>query len=552
MALHVAVVGCGTGGPAAALLLHRAGHRVNVFESVAAPGPVGAGILLQPTGLAVLGALGLYDKALSLGARIDDLQGRTARGRRIFDLRYRDLAPSCFGLGIHRGALFSLLFDALRRAGVALFTGVDIARIDAEGERRSRLIDGAGRAYGPFDLVIVAAGTQSRLRDATGLVRRDAPYPWGALWAIIPDPEDRYAGRLAQVYDGAHTMIGILPTGRLPDNARGPNLVSFFWSLPRSEHERWRAGDFNAWKREVLRLWPGIEPLVARLSNPAALTFATYSDVRMRRWATDRVVFIGDCAHAMSPQLGQGANLALVDALALAEALAAEAEVPTALARYCQLRRGHLGFYQAMSRFLTPLYQSHSRALGALRDWSFGPMARIPYLERQMLATLAGIKTGLFSAMPLNEPKRGLTMTIEPAKPGDLDAILALLRAADLPTGGVDQHLHGFVVARDDGALAGVAGAELYDGVGLLRSVAVAAPFRNRGVASKLCEAIHAKAAAQGVQALYLLTTTAQNYFGARGFEAVPRAVAPPAIQQCEEFRSLCPASAVLMRRNLA
>ena len=90
---HVAIVGYGTGGQAAALALARAGHHVEVFERVPNPGPVGAGFLLQPIGLQALWRLGLLDQACALGAPVARLHGETANGRAVMDMRYADLDP---------------------------------------------------------------------------------------------------------------------------------------------------------------------------------------------------------------------------------------------------------------------------------------------------------------------------------------------------------------------------------------------------------------------------------------------------------------------------
>src|SRR5262245_6216424 len=125
MPLRIAVVGCGTAGPAAALLLARADHEVEVLERVPDPSPVGAGLLLQPTGMAVLRALGLLDEIERRGARVDRLHGETTTGRVVMDLAYADLEPGLHGLGLHRGALFGALFAAMReQKRVAVRTGV--------------------------------------------------------------------------------------------------------------------------------------------------------------------------------------------------------------------------------------------------------------------------------------------------------------------------------------------------------------------------------------------------------------------------------------------
>src|ERR1700753_4153988 len=89
--LDIAIAGCGPAGLAAALSLARDGHRVTLFERFAAPRPIGSGLMIQPTGLAVLRELGLAEGTLAKGARIDRLRGRTRAGRVVLDVKYSAL-----------------------------------------------------------------------------------------------------------------------------------------------------------------------------------------------------------------------------------------------------------------------------------------------------------------------------------------------------------------------------------------------------------------------------------------------------------------------------
>ncbi|HEV2680683.1 MAG TPA: FAD-dependent monooxygenase, partial [Rhodanobacter sp.] len=96
----------------------------------------------------------------------------------------------------------------------------------------------------------------------------------------------------------------------------------------------------------------------------------------------------------MSPQLGQGVNMALLDAAALADALSESATVDAALSCYSRCRRSHLAVYQRLSRWLTPLFQSDRDGLAWLRDVGFGPLGRMPLARGQMLKILTGTKMG--------------------------------------------------------------------------------------------------------------------------------------------------------------
>ena len=140
---------------------------------------------------------------------------------------------------------------------------------------------------------------------------------------------------------------------------------------------------------------------------------------------------------------------------------------------------------------------------------------------------------------------------IRPAVPDDLSGVEALLVASGLPTAGVAEALGNFLVAAHDGAIVGVVGVEQCCGYGLLRSTAVDARWRSRGLGRQLVERAIAGAESKGLRALYLLTTTAERYFPSFGFSVTTREKVPDVVRDTVEFRSACPASAVVMVRAI-
>jgi amino-acid N-acetyltransferase len=140
---------------------------------------------------------------------------------------------------------------------------------------------------------------------------------------------------------------------------------------------------------------------------------------------------------------------------------------------------------------------------------------------------------------------------ITDAKPGDGDAIAALLQRAQLPTDGLAAHLATACVARRGNQIVGSAALEVYTGGALLRSVAVDPACRGTGLGHRLTAHALARAAEQAVPAVYLLTTTADAYFPRFGFERIDRAEVPESVQASVEFRGACPASAIAMRKWL-
>ena len=200
-------------------------------------------------------------------------------------------------------------------------------------------------------------------------------------------------------------MIGLLPTGLAPGGER--RVVSLFWSLHGERVDAWRAAGLAAWRDQVLRLDPRAEALLDQLDDLDPVLFTRYRDVAMWPWHADRLVFLGDAAHATSPQLGQGANLALIDAAVLADAVAAGPTIDRALAAYSAQRRRHLGYYQFATRALTPLFQGDSRVLGWLRDLAFPTSRWLRPLRRRMVMMMTGIERGVVRRpMPLAELTR--------------------------------------------------------------------------------------------------------------------------------------------------
>lgn len=383
--LRTAIVGYGTAGQAAAIMLRSQGHVLAVFEQAPVLRPVGAGFLLQPTGLGVLARLGLHEAALAQGQRIERLHGCNQRGRMVMDMRYAHHAADSFGLGMTRGSLFNVLRDAYPDAQ-AVRTGVCIERIADDGHS---LFDTEGTCHGPFDLIVVADGAHSRLRrHVPNLIQRETLYPWGALWCLVPGDDWPYPDELRQRYAGTREMIGLLPVGRRVDHAG--RWLTFYFSAPGDRVDMFDDQAFEHLRERVAVIWPEASALLKGIDSPQQLNRARYRDVVMHAPVHGRIVFMGDAAHAMSPQLGQGVNMALLDAEALAYTLAASSHVDEALQAYTHHRRAHLSVYQRLSRWLTPLFQSDRNALALWRDAAFGPIGRLA--RGQMLKILTGTK----------------------------------------------------------------------------------------------------------------------------------------------------------------
>jgi amino-acid N-acetyltransferase len=141
-----------------------------------------------------------------------------------------------------------------------------------------------------------------------------------------------------------------------------------------------------------------------------------------------------------------------------------------------------------------------------------------------------------------------MDITITPASAEDLEPIKALLVANGLPTAGVDDHWKTFIIARDGSKIVGCGGAEAYQVVALIRSVAVHPDYRSSGIGRRIVRQLLDRLASRGLREFYLLTTTAEEYFKKRGFKPIDRDEVHPQLLSSREFQDACPASAVAMR----
>ncbi|EDP62083.1 monooxygenase, FAD-binding protein [alpha proteobacterium BAL199] len=317
--MDIAIAGAGIGGPAAGAMLAQAGHDVTIYDQFAAPAPVGSGLVIQPVG-----------------------------------------PNDTPGLAIHRSALFATLHGVAVAAGVKVVPGHKVI-----GAQAGRLHFEGGGVADPADLVIDASGARSTISP---LRARDLPH--AAIWGTVdwPDGCGLPVDELTQRYRRADRMIGVLPIGTLPGETTGKAAI--FWSLPRDGHEVWVRCGLDGWRDEVRALWPEFAPFAEQITEPAQMAMAHYSRGTLRRPWGEKLAIIGDAAHRASPQLGQSANMALLDAAALAAALE-HTDGAAALRLYAAARRWHVRVYQAMSWAFTPQYQSDSRILPVLRTGCF-------------------------------------------------------------------------------------------------------------------------------------------------------------------------------------
>lgn len=143
--------------------------------------------------------------------------------------------------------------------------------------------------------------------------------------------------------------------------------------------------------------------------------------------------------------------------------------------------------------------------------------------------------------------------SLQKAKTEDLHSICRLLDSCNLPFEDLnDCHLEHFFLIKNKSSMLGCVGVEVYGDVALLRSLAVSANERDQGLGNQLVQQIETYAKEQGISSIYLLTTTAEDFFHVHGYIKIKREAVPDPIRESKEFTNLCPASAIVMQKNLA
>ncbi|MGA4988478.1 FAD-dependent oxidoreductase [Nonomuraea bangladeshensis] len=330
------IAGGGPAGAMLALLLARAGVEVTLLEKHADFLRDFRGDTIHPSTLQVLDELGLVDELLKLPHQeVRDVGLVTDAGEvRMASLR-RLPRPYDYIAFVPQWDFLTILTSAARRyPGFRLLMGAEAYDLIRErgAVRGVRYRDASGEHELRADLTVAADGRRSALRERAGLVPRELGAPMDVLWFRLPWRDGDPADTFLRVSRG-HMMVGI-------------NRVSYWqlaYLIPKGGHDRLVGQGIEALRRPVARLLPFLADRVSELGSYDDVSVLTVAINRLRRWHRPGFLCIGDAAHAMSPVFGVGINLAVQDAVAAANALAAPlrsgAPVPESLLHRIQRRR---------------------------------------------------------------------------------------------------------------------------------------------------------------------------------------------------------------------
>jgi FAD-dependent urate hydroxylase len=330
--LKVIIVGAGMGGLTAALALQQAGYEIEIFDRVPALLPAGAGVSLWSNGVKVLDRLGLGPALAAAGGRMERICYRDRQGQLLTEF---GLQPLLEAVGerpypVTRTDLQRLLLDALGSKGVQL--DAECIGIEQDEGSATAVFAGGRRARG--DLVVAADGTHSVLRAAVlghSMPRRYVGYVnWNGLVAQgegLP-PADTWT-----TFVGSHQRAALMPVGA--------GRFYFFFDVPLPEGAAAHPGGPREELRQHFSGWAEpVQALIARIDPARTNRIAIHDVDPLPALVRGRVALLGDAAHAMPPDLGQGGCQAMEDAWVLAQQLLTNnLGVPDALQRYQRARQ---------------------------------------------------------------------------------------------------------------------------------------------------------------------------------------------------------------------
>lgn len=332
----VLIAGAGIGGVAAAIAMAQAGHNVKIFEQAAELGEIGAGMHFTPNATRVLGALGVLEDCISIGVVPEEIQMRMFDTDEVILGGPASQLEEHFGspyLVIHRADIHNVLSAKLLE--VAPDSVVLNARVEGYSEDNSgvtlHLAD--GREF-TGDLLVGADGIKSAVRRCIN-GENEAHWTGDVAWRLVVPVSDLPAGLVEPnvlLYSGPGAHITVYPL-------RDGTLVNFC-GLVRSD-PAWRTEDtwiaqepWEMLKADFAGWSDTIQALVDVADRDGCTRWALYDHCPISNWSSNRVTLLGDSAHATLPYLGNGAGMALEDAIVLTRALSQEGEIPEALQLY--------------------------------------------------------------------------------------------------------------------------------------------------------------------------------------------------------------------------
>jgi 2-polyprenyl-6-methoxyphenol hydroxylase-like FAD-dependent oxidoreductase len=360
---QVEIAGAGLAGLTAATALANRGWSVRVHERGRELREIGAGIYLWENALRALEDVGAYEAVVAAGERINSPELRDHRHR----LLQREWLRDGRLYTIPRRSLHSALVNAARDAGVDIVTNSTVAGATPDGSLE--LGDGS---VVKADLVIGADGVHSRVRETLGLTSKVVNLHDGCGRHLIPRNADDPVQVAMEEWSGGR-RIGVVPSS--------PEWTYLFLCCPESDTRGTEQQPFN--RETWLQSFPQFRSQLERIPDVPEGRWAAFYDVTTSGWFRGRAAIVGDAAHAMSPNLGQAACIAMANSVALSQALS-RYDIDTALSVWEQSEKPVVRRVQRYSRVYGKIGTRWPGQLLGLRSALIWSVARAKPVQRRI------------------------------------------------------------------------------------------------------------------------------------------------------------------------
>ena len=373
---RVLIVGAGIAGLSAAIQLEKAGYEVEIAEQTKRWENAGAGIVLWPNALKVMDVCGIREDVQSRGNILHELNVVDTKGKLIngFDFRDNSEMEKLYSIAIARAELHSALVGGLKKSKILMDTSVK--QITDKNEKvEARLTNDEVREY---DFIIGADGIHSKVRELI-FGETKLRYANHAGWRFITERADN--SNTAYEVWGNGKRFGIVPI-------KNGKYYCFSTINTGSNNQKYKNISVSDYRNLNSEFGWKTKEILDSLTDEVKLIYDDLFDFKIKSWHKGNVVLIGDAAHAVTPNLGSGAAMAMEDSVCLTEALCRNSSAQSAFEEYYKKRYKRIGFIREASFWFGERGQVKG-VLAKLRNISVRAVGRMitPYLIRKVIGT---------------------------------------------------------------------------------------------------------------------------------------------------------------------
>jgi 2-polyprenyl-6-methoxyphenol hydroxylase-like FAD-dependent oxidoreductase len=310
----VVIVGAGIPAIALAIELQKKGISTILLERQKSPEGISRGLTFQPNGLTVLEKLGALDRAKEVGSMSQILEVKNWEGEVLLEADYSLLDhPHNYLLTANATELERMLVYLSEEAGAQIIWEASFKELLFNGGRAEGVVYESGGVSDQIraSVVVGADGPQSHIRTSLGAQVKTKKYPDSFLVGLV-GPVPALEGRARQ-YQHPGKMLGIMPSG--------PNATYLFHCVGPRSFDNVKKEGLASFRAEVVQAAPEMADAFTGVEAWTKMAYFTPSFIQVDRWVGNGVALLGDAAHTFHPHAGQGVNLALEDAVALAEVI---------------------------------------------------------------------------------------------------------------------------------------------------------------------------------------------------------------------------------------